>query len=87
MPAKKLKRAMSREQKDKVRPGKVARSTARHDRNREGQELRRQANVVRKRMDVSTPWQASKYSRRFERMARKWTIEGLVAPEDWTPAA
>jgi hypothetical protein len=78
---------MTREQKDKLRPGKVARTTARKEANREGQELRRQANVVRRRMGVRTPWEVSKFSRRFERLARKWEADGTVGPEDWTTAA
>jgi hypothetical protein len=85
--AKKMKNAMTGQEKDKVRPGNVARTTARHDRNRENQELRRQANVVRRAMGVHTPWEAAKYSRRFERLARKWTVDGTVAPGDWTTAA
>lgn len=65
----KMKRAMSGQEKDGKRPGKVARSRARHDRNREGQELRRQANVVRRAMGAATPWEQAcraRAARRFE---------------------
>lgn len=73
-----MRRAMSREAKDKVRPRNMARTAARHERNREGQELRRQANVVRRGMGVQTPWEVAKFSRKFE---RQWEREG------WAPAA
>jgi hypothetical protein len=69
---------MQQAEKDKVRPANVARTTARHDRNRENQELRRQANVVRRKMGVQTPWEVSKFSRRFE---RQWSRD------NWAEAA
>lgn len=78
MAAKKLKRAKTRQEKDNARPANVARTKARHDRNRENQELRRQANVVRRAMGVQTPWEVAKFSRRFE---RQWKREG------WAPEA
>lgn len=74
----KMKRAMSREVKDKNRPRNVARTTERHDRNREAQDIRRQANVVRRAMGVQTPWEVSKFSRKFE---RQWKRDG------WAEAA
>jgi hypothetical protein len=82
-----MRRFMQQGEKDKVRPANVARTEARKEQNREGQELRRQANVVRRKMGVRTPWEVSKFSRRFERLARKWTADGTVAPDDWTTAA
>lgn len=60
----KMRRAMQQGEKDKVRPGKVARTQARKDARREAQDLRRQANVVRRHMKALTPWQLSKLRRR-----------------------
>lgn len=80
----KMRHAMSRELKDKVRPGKVARTEARKQQHRESQELRRQANVVRRRMEVHTPWEAQKFSRRFE---RQWEREGWAGTAGEASAA
>lgn len=59
-----MRRAMGQELKDKLRPGKVARTQARKERNRENQEIRRQANVVRRAMGALTPWEKAKLRRR-----------------------
>lgn len=67
MPAPKTKRAKSGPEKDKDRPGNVARTKARKDANRENQEIRRQANVVRRAMGVKTPWEKACEWRRLSR--------------------
>lgn len=74
MAAKKLKRAMTGQEKDKVRPANVARTTARHDRNRENQELRRQANVVRRAMGAPTPWEKACQARQLRRFEERYTL-------------
>lgn len=74
MAAKKLKRAKTRQEKDNARPSNVARTTARHDRNRENQEIRRQANVVRRAMGALTPWEKACAARRFRRFEERYTL-------------
>lgn len=63
----KMRRAMQQGEKDKIRPGKVARTQARKEARREGQEIRRQANVVRRAMGVKTPWEKACEWRRLSR--------------------
>lgn len=65
--APKTKRAMTQGEKDAALMRKRPRTLERKDARREGQELRRQANVVRRAMGVSTPWELSRQMRAHNR--------------------
>lgn len=67
----KQKRQTSQAVKDAKRPANVARTAERKDARRQAQELRRQANVVRRHMGTLTPWESSRALRAEIRAARR----------------
>lgn len=70
--APKTKRAMSQAEKDSVLPRKRARTQERREARSAAQELRRQANVVRRHMGTPTPWEQACEARRLRRSQAGW---------------
>ena len=67
----KMRRAMQLGEKDKVRPGKVARTQERKESRREMQEVRHRANEVLRSMGLPTAWEKSC---EFRRLQRRWVL-------------